>query len=143
MLFFCQIRLTTPFSAGILHAFENQTSYHSLGRLLLAFAGDETIRAYMRKNALPGKNWPEIDSEEKLVSALATIREERMFCGESVLGLGILANPIYQNGEVVAALGMSMPLMDFKGHHKKDAVKAARETASAISNRLISIQTIG
>jgi len=106
------------------------------GRLLLAHLDKKKLKNFIVREGLPGARWPEAASREKMDSALAAIRRQKVVCYQSSRDIVGIASPIIDKGKVVAALGLFLPAFRFKGVHKKVIIKGISATANAISERL-------
>jgi DNA-binding IclR family transcriptional regulator len=105
------------------------------GRLLLAFAGEDEGRSYIEKHGFPGGIWNNITMFEAFDAELAKIRADGMVLDTSKQ-LSIMAYPVFCADGTVAALGVSVPRMNFRGVRKKTILSEALKTAEKISSNL-------
>ncbi len=105
------------------------------GRLLLAYSPEENIKKYIAQNGLPEDKWKNMTTEKALFEALEKIRKEAFIIDNSQQ-LTILSYPVFQGSAMVAALGVSVPKMNFTEGHKKLVLSEAQKTAKEISFRL-------
>ena len=108
------------------------------GRLLLAYLSEKELERFIQHNGLPDPAlWEEASSMEKLLEALAQIKNEGMamtFMGNRhVRGFAV---PIVVNGAVVAGLSVFLPEYRCIPAHQKDIVQALKESAERISEKL-------
>ncbi|MCM8820791.1 MAG: IclR family transcriptional regulator [Candidatus Omnitrophica bacterium] len=107
------------------------------GRLLLANLPYSELSAIIEKYGLPDKKvWPEATTKKKLISSLSEIKRKGMAIysrREDVIGI---AFPVRQEGKVIAALGLFLPLFRFKGKHKEEILKKMKDTSERISDVL-------
>lgn len=105
------------------------------GRLLLAYAPDKELQAFVAGKGLPDKEqWPEADTAKKLAAALEKIRRDGMAMTRGTLtGFGY---PLCEKGKVVAALGLFLQDSRLTREHKIKILARMDEAATAISKRL-------
>jgi DNA-binding IclR family transcriptional regulator len=107
------------------------------GRLLLAYSGESEIQSYVKRHGLPGKKWKEISSKEALYKELENIREEKIVIDASrERQLAIIAVPVWQKEKVTAALGVSLPKMNFTDKHKDAILTEIKKSAEKITSCL-------
>jgi DNA-binding IclR family transcriptional regulator len=134
-----------------MNVFLDQLAYDDLydtatGIMLLAHASKEDIDAIICENGLPTSRLsPTISTNEELYDFLKSVnvRGSYIFDGPNQHGLSIAAFPIFQNGECISVIGVSVPHNDFKGRHKDDVLQAVKLTASKISMAISNIGNIG
>jgi len=105
------------------------------GRLLLAYLPERQRRTFFEKRGLPGLTWPEANAPDKLDQLLAEMRR----AGSMVLHAKEhvqVAFPIFESGQVVAALGLPVPTFRFAPSVQPSLLAAARATAAAIGAEL-------
>ncbi|MBN2582652.1 MAG: helix-turn-helix domain-containing protein [Planctomycetes bacterium] len=106
------------------------------GRLLLAHAPRHDLETFVTVNGLPGEKWPEARDWQSLVVALADVRQVEG-CLEvphtEITGVGCV---VRDGRQVVAALGLYLPMFRFKGSHKQEILQRMPATAAAISEAL-------
>lgn len=120
--------------------FEREESVYqaATSRLLLAFEPLEQQYAFIENYGLPGGNWPEMDSPAKLIKALKKIRDSELSIimhPHHVVGV---ARPIWENGQVVAALGLWLPEYRFQDKNKQKILEEIQTTSNEISKTLSS-----
>jgi DNA-binding IclR family transcriptional regulator len=105
------------------------------GRLLVAHAPKHELHSVLTRKGLPDKDqWPEADSQKKLVIALEKIRKDgKVMTSDSVAGISF---PLYEKGKVVAALGLFLPKYKLTRTHKAKILSCMASAAKAISARL-------
>jgi DNA-binding IclR family transcriptional regulator len=108
------------------------------GRLLLAYAGEKGIQEYVKQYGLPDeKKWKDINSKSVLLGELDKIREDGMVLDDSRAGfLSIVAFPVWQKENMIAALGVSVPKMNFTGKHKEFVLNETKKSAENITSYL-------
>lgn len=105
------------------------------GRLLLAFSSEKTIAGYVSENGFPCEKWANINSETKLRARLEGIREKG-FELDATRQLVIMAFPVFNGENMVAALGCSVPRMNYEGEKGKAVFSSVMKTADNISKFL-------
>lgn len=103
------------------------------GRLLLAYMNDEALEGFVSRQGLPVASWPGVGDMEDLRHALRDIREAGYIDDVRDGQVARTAFPVYQNGAVVAALGLYAPAVRYVGDHREQAVEALRKVADEIS----------
>jgi DNA-binding IclR family transcriptional regulator len=106
------------------------------GRLLLAHEPSGEVAAFVAEHGPPGPAWPGAETPEALTAALAAIRSEGQCVTADRPEVGQVAFPVFEDGRVVAALGVGVPLFRFEGDHRKKVVANAREATARLSDRL-------
>lgn len=114
------------------------------GRMLLAHAGAQRVGEVVRKIGLPGKAaWPKASTLEKLNAQLAKIRRNGSieFLGAS--GLYIMAFPVFEGNEFVAAFGASFPEKAYSREKRARTFAAVKAAAASISEKLTVFGSVG
>jgi len=106
------------------------------GRVLLAYLPAEALAGFVARNGLPGTAWPEVGDTAALGQALAAVREAGQYEDVRADGLARASFPVWQDGEVVAALGLFAPAVRFSGEQRMSALAAVQETAAEISRQI-------
>ena len=106
------------------------------GRLLLAYAGEKAIARYIGEYGFPGKKWEDINSEARLYEKLKKIREKG-FELDITNQLVIMAFPVFCEDNVIAALGCSVPKMNYEGQQADSIFHEVEKTAEDISKQLM------
>lgn len=79
---------------------------YATGRTLLAWKSQKHILEQVKRAGLPGQEWPEISTTDKLLSELEKIKQDGyIFLDRN--SIFIIAYPVFQNGEIAAAVGCS------------------------------------
>ncbi|OGV35408.1 MAG: hypothetical protein A2020_06660 [Lentisphaerae bacterium GWF2_45_14] len=102
------------------------------GRLLLAYSGEKAIAKYVKEYGLPGEKWENINSESTLLARLKDIRDKGVEV-DTTQQLAIMAFPIFQKKNMIAALGSSVPKMNFIGEKAEKILASVGKSAEAIS----------
>lgn len=105
------------------------------GRLLLAYLPPEELEYTIGVNGTFKNSWPEASTKEKLSALLEQIRKKGsiiLFSPESVA----VAFPIREKNTVVAALGVPLPRIRFKGAHKQALLSDLETISGQISAQL-------
>ena len=105
------------------------------GRVLLAHLPEAARNAFVRKRGLPGPTWPEAKTAEELDRLLAEMRRAGLLIARGREHVQV-AFPIFESGQVVAALGLPVPLFRFAPDAEESILAAAAETAAAIGAKL-------
>ena len=105
------------------------------GRVLLAHLPEVARNTFVRKRGLPGPTWQEASTTEELDRLLGETRRAGFMiaCGREHVQV---AFPISESSQVVAALGLPVPLFRFTPDAEKSILAEARETAAAIGAEL-------
>ena len=96
-----ELNATTPARVSVYRA--------STGRVILAHRQEAFVEELFRQTGLPGADWPEIDSLEGLLCALARIRAEQCYVTVNKSHISSMAVPVFCKGKVIAALGFYLP----------------------------------
>jgi DNA-binding IclR family transcriptional regulator len=134
-----------------MNIFLNQLAYDDLydtatGIMLLAHASQEDVDAIISENGFPTCSlWSTISTKEDMYEFLKNIKNNGsyMFDGPTKNGLSIAAFPVFQNGECISVIGVSVPHNDFKGKHKDRVLRAVKLTATKISMAISSVGSVG
>lgn len=108
------------------------------GRILLSLLNDKELKDYLEQHGFPGEKWDGISNLESLKKALIKIKKAGMDIHQTENNqIYALAVPVFGKKErLVAALGTYLPVVRFKGKHKKEIIKELKETSKRISVRL-------
>lgn len=110
----------------------------ALGKVLLTYCSEEEVKRIIRTAGLPKFTPNTITAEEELGQALAKIRKQGYAYDleEIMLDLCCVGAPIYNhNGQVIAAISMSLPAYRFR-RSQTEYRDAVVRTAKIISERL-------
>ena len=106
------------------------------GRLLLAHETPGEVDAYVAEHGPPGPAWPGAETPGALRTGLARIRDE----GECVVTDGPevaqAAFPVFEDGRVIAAIGVGVPLLRFDDEHRGRILVAGRAAAERLGDEL-------
>lgn len=106
------------------------------GRLLLAFETPGEVESFVAEYGAPGPAWPGAETPEMLRAALERICDE----GECIVTdrpeVAQTAFPVFEDGRVVAAIGVGVPLFRFEGDQEEKVVASAQEAAAKLSKKL-------
>jgi DNA-binding IclR family transcriptional regulator len=105
------------------------------GRLLLAHLPEREREAFIKKRGLPGPTWPEASTSDRLDRLLAEARRAGFIVLRARQHVQV-AFPVFESGQVVAALGLPVPVFRFTRAAEPGLLAAARKTAAAISAKL-------
>jgi DNA-binding IclR family transcriptional regulator len=109
----------------------------STGRLLIASLSEPELEKFINKYGLPEASlWKEVKSRKKLLEELELIRVNQYTSHVTDSQIIGLAAPVYQGMNVVASLGVYMPLFRYKNWKKGEVVKMLQATAKKISRNL-------
>jgi DNA-binding IclR family transcriptional regulator len=106
------------------------------GRLLLAHAATEAMEEVVSALGLPGDRWPGVVTRDDLDAALAVIRAEGRVVTVTPTHVAAVAWPVWQDGQVAAALGLYLPEFRFVGEHRDVVLAGMARTAEAITRQL-------
>lgn len=110
----------------------------AVGKILLAFSPEDEVRRIIKMSGLPRFTPNTITDEEELCQALAKIRKQGFaYDLEEILpDLCCVGAPIYDhNGQVIAAISMSVPAYRFR-RSQTELREAIIRTAKIISQHL-------
>src|SRR5690606_17318972 len=117
---------------------EKEAYNSASGRLLLAMLPENALEVFIDKYGLPPKTiWPEATSSANLRRELGNIRRAgfaRQVTTSHIVGL---ACGVEEKGVVVASLGVYLPVSRLDGQKETQVLKALRETALRIGEKLI------
>jgi DNA-binding IclR family transcriptional regulator len=119
------------------------------GRLLLAYLAPGQLETFIARCGLPGPRWPGIESKEDLLIALAKIQRRGQIVDVPKPQIAAAAFAVHCRESVVAAIGVFLPKLRFKGQHKDTLLEqmetVAREISKQLSNTAdgLDIGTIG
>jgi DNA-binding IclR family transcriptional regulator len=105
------------------------------GRLLLAFSSRQEVARFVKRNGIPGERWDGMDSDQKLYKELKKIREAGYIFDSNGAQLSMVSFPVMQGGNIVAALGVSVPHSNFASK-KEIILREAGMAAKIISDKL-------
>jgi len=108
------------------------------GRILLSQLEDKELKNYVKEYGFPGKKWKGINDFKSLKEELTKIKKEKIvFLNKLDAQITVLAVPITgKNKDLNASLGLYLPLIRFKGKHKREVLKGLKDTAEEISSKL-------
>ncbi len=113
-------------------------AYHPVtGRVLLSQLTNEELKDYTKRHGFPGKRWNGISDFASLQKELIKIKREGMAIRQNKdEQICALAVPIMGGRErLIAALGIYLPLVRFRGKHKREIIKGLKDAAKNISMR--------
>jgi len=112
-------------------------TYHTAtGRLLLAHLGESELAEFLVTHGLPGKSWFAASNEKKLRLELKRIRKACFAEDVDHPDVAQLAVPVREGEKVVAALGLPLPLVRYRGENKKHIRAAMAAAAGEVSAKL-------
>jgi DNA-binding IclR family transcriptional regulator len=134
-----------------MNIFLNHLAYDDLydtatGVMLLAHASREEVDAIILEKGLPACNlWPTISTKVEMYEFLKKVKDSGsyVFDGPTCHGLSIAAFPVFQNGECISVVGVSVFSNDFKGKHKVEVLKTLKSTVSKISMVISNLGNVG
>ncbi len=108
------------------------------GRLLISYLSDPEIEKFVDKYGLPEpSHWKEVKSRKKLYEELRTIRTNKYShhtTDSQVIGLAV---PVYKDVNVIASLGVYMPLFRYTNWKEGEILEMLHNTSKKISLKLI------
>jgi len=108
------------------------------GRLLISYLSDPELEKFVDKYGLPEPtHWKEIKSRKRLNEELQTIRANNYslhITDSQIIGLAV---PVYMDINVIASLGVYMPLFRFTNWKEGEILKMLHNTSKKISLKLI------
>jgi DNA-binding IclR family transcriptional regulator len=116
----------------------NDVCETATGRLLLAHEPPGEVDAFVAEHGVPGPAWPGAETAKALRTALTRIRYEGQCITVDRPEVGQVALPVFEGDSVVAALGVSVPLVRFDGEHRDEVITAARAAAERLGEKLTS-----
>lgn len=105
------------------------------GRLLIANLDERELKNFMQTLPLPGNDWPEADTRQKLQTTLQRIRETGWTACHTGEVTGI-AFPVVQNNKTIAALGTFFPATSFTGKKRERLLRKVKTAAQKISEKI-------
>lgn len=109
-------------------------AYRSVtGRTLLSQFTNQELKDYTKRHGFPGNRWNGINNFTCLQKELIKIKEEKMAIRQDKQ-ICALAVPIIGEG-LIASLGVYLPLVRFKGKHKREIIKGLKDAAQEVSIR--------
>ena len=109
----------------------------STGRLLMAYMRPKELDKLISSLGLPQKKaWPGTQTREGLEAALKEIREQEFVTVTSIQHTVAFAVPVYRNKEVIASLGLYIPLSRYTESHKEKLTKFIKRTAKRITDQI-------
>ncbi|MGB3850575.1 MAG: IclR family transcriptional regulator [Tunicatimonas sp.] len=107
------------------------------GRVLLAYFSDKEKEAFIRKKGLPSESiWPEATQKRQLLKALDKIRTEKMTMQVSPQHIVGFAAPLYEQDQVVAGLGVFLPVSRLTESHQQYIISLLKRASEVISQNL-------
>lgn len=106
------------------------------GRLLLAYLPPAQLETFLATCGLPGERWPGIETKEDLQTILAKIRRRGHIVDVPKPQIAAAAFSIHRNESVVAAIGVFLPKLRFKGECKDRLLEQMETAAAEISRQL-------
>jgi DNA-binding IclR family transcriptional regulator len=108
------------------------------GRLLIAWISEKEQQTFIRKHGLPPETiWPEVKNETELEAAFLKIKADGFATQVSSAQIIGLAVPVRRKEEVVAALGVFLPVFRNDEKRQKIILEQMLKTADQISRQLI------
>lgn len=113
-------------------------AYHTAtGRLLIAYLSDPELEKFIDKYGLPEPtHWKEVKSRKKLYKELNFIRTNNYsyhITDSQIIGIAV---PVYKDVNVIASLGVYMPLFRYKNWKEGEILKMLHNTAKKISLKI-------
>jgi len=108
------------------------------GRVLVAYLEPSQRKTLIELHGWPGKDWNGIRNFKQLEAVAGDIRAEGMaVVGVSESQIGMIAAPVRGSGdEVVAALGVAVPTVRFKGTYKKRVADCVKNAATELEEQI-------
>ncbi|MCF6176778.1 MAG: helix-turn-helix domain-containing protein [Victivallaceae bacterium] len=129
----------------------NQLDYDDVyeaatGITLLANMPPADLNDFIRTYGLPDVwLWDSDSREEAIKKFLKSVRQQQrvVYTDAKTKAFSIAAFPVFRNGECIAALGLSVPHVEFTGDYKLKVIKKVAEAANEISLSLSTYHTMG
>lgn len=106
------------------------------GRLQLAYFGRQKLEDFIKIAGMPGEEWPEASTREKLEEELSAIRKKKLLLTINKNHVVGLAAPLFHNENIVAAIGIYLPDIRFSPEKLKQLESALSEAADKINSML-------
>jgi IclR family transcriptional regulator, KDG regulon repressor len=106
------------------------------GRLLLAYLPEAELAAFLSRRGLPGAEWSQVGTEQELRLVLEELRAAGRYVDQTDQGVVRASYPVWQDGKVVAALGLYAPAYRLGYEARKRALAALALAAEQISTDL-------
>lgn len=107
------------------------------GRILAAFASPAELDEIIERNGLPGNLWNNIDSKEKLESAIAEIRKAGYLIIHEENGITSIAVPVLDSSDkLIGVLGCYAPAFRCPPEKHENIIQALFSSAADIRNYL-------
>jgi len=106
------------------------------GRIILANMTPIEQNLFIQKYGLPNEMWPEVRSEQELITELSKIKEKQVsvhFADTHIVGVGA---PIFKNDKIVASLGIYLPEVRFTYKAQEQIFVEITKTARQISDEM-------
>lgn len=111
------------------------------GRLLFAFLSQDARERIIAQNNFPDERWPEVTSQETLDEQLTSIRQTGLAWRQTPDQYVIsVAAPIRYGDQVVAALGLAIPMVRMQDTYRARMVEVLTREAERATARLNSMQ---
>lgn len=129
----------------------NQLDYDDVyetatGITLLANMSQENLAKFFKINGLPEKwIWNRGSTLKEITQFLHTVRKQQriVYSDPKTKAFGIAAFPVFKNGESIAALGLSVPHVEFTDDYKLEVIKKVVAAANKISLALSTYHSMG
>ncbi len=123
-----QVRIDSPYFRDLYTT--------ATGKLLLCYADEKEILAYVDANGYPGERWNGITNRKALLAAAEQVREDGHMIDAGSEHTVKIAFPVNQNGKVIAAVGSTVPKAAFAGDHREHCLREVPAAAIEIEAKL-------
>ncbi len=110
------------------------------GRLMLALMPAEEREAYVKRQGLPGRAWPEVDSETAAFRALKAIQEQDYSIEQWRPESARYAFPVRERGQFVAVMGGVVLSDSFSADPQDRQFTGLREASQEIGRKVSALR---
>lgn len=107
------------------------------GRIMLAYLSVKELDNFIQNVGLPREDeWPQVQTKEKLLSALQQIRDTEIvetLSPKHIIGIAV---PVYKFNKVVAGLSIFLPESRCTDDHRKKIIKQLKITSKKIKDQI-------
>ncbi|MCK4827050.1 hypothetical protein KA005_65555, partial [bacterium] len=109
----------------------------STGRMILACISDKKQKEFIQKFGLPSPGvWDGVEDEDDLIIELQKIRKKQLseqISKSQIIGLAV---PIFKDKQVIASIGIYLPLTRYTSPMRDKIYKELKKTESNINREL-------
>ena len=107
------------------------------GRILLSALSHPLQEKYFDRFGIPGQAWPSVKSREDFLKELKQIRKQPFLIDRSRKTKRMIACPIFQDRQIIAALGCFLPESHFRGKRQQEILNAMTKIAAGIGGSVL------